>query len=79
MSVRKAIIFCYVSCGRCENQEGGYYRNAKTISQIKKATSAWVGHDVWGNLCPECQSELKRAKKELGKRKRTQSWDEWKG
>lgn len=65
MKDRRPTIFCYVSCGRCKNQEGGYYRNAKTISQIKKATSAWVEHDAWGSLCPECQQELKRQKSSI--------------
>lgn len=63
MGVRKAVIWRGIICGRCGKQGGGYYRNAKTIAELKKAASDWEYRDDYGNTCPECRRELRKTRR----------------
>ena len=61
----KARIYCEVTCCNCGGlaYKSTYYKNTTTISELKEATKDWVWDDkLYGNLCPECQKELKRNK-----------------
>ena len=61
----KAKIYCEVICCHCGGlaYKSKYYRNTSTISELKEATKDWIWDDeLHGNLCPECQKELKRNK-----------------
>ena len=58
----KAKIYCEVICCHCGGLAfgSGYYRNSSTISKLKEKTKDWVWSDEYsGNLCPDCQGELK--------------------
>lgn len=56
----KAAIWCEVSCLYCGANVGWYYRNSKSISNLKAATKNWVWDKEKGNLCPECAEKLKK-------------------
>lgn len=55
----KAVIWCEVQCSNCGDVIGWDYHNAKSISQLKEATKDWRFDRERGNLCPECQKELR--------------------
>lgn len=57
---KRAIPWCEVQCSNCGDVVGLHYRNAKTISRLKKATETWIYCDEEGNLCPECYKKLKK-------------------
>lgn len=56
----RAKIYCEVTCFHCGGlaSASGYYQNADTIRQLKKATKNWVNIDG-DNLCPDCQRKFK--------------------
>lgn len=56
----RANIWLSVSCSCCGAVIGWYYSNAKSVSQLKKATKNWVFDKEYGNLCPECWEKLKK-------------------
>ncbi len=62
---KRPVLWCEVSCCKCGDVVGFDYKNAKTISALKKATKNWKYCDEEGNLCPECFEKLK------GKKRRT--------
>ena len=56
-----AKIYCEVTCCNCGGVIGRYYRNAESISILKEHVKDWVwDNELFGNLCPECQKELKK-------------------
>lgn len=57
----KAIIWCEVSCTNCGDVIGFDYKNAKTISALKKAVKDWRYCEEAGNLCPDCYKNMKIA------------------
>ena len=59
----RAKIYCEVTCCNCGGLAfgSGYYKNTATISALKDNVKNWIWDDkLCGNLCPECQKELKR-------------------
>lgn len=56
----RAKIYCEVTCAHCGAlaSASGYYRNAETISRLKKDTKDWVCVDG-DNLCPDCYRKRK--------------------
>ena len=61
--VKRAIIWCEVVCSNCGGVIGFNYKNANTIAVLKNKTKDWVYCDDEGNLCPECQEEIKKERK----------------
>lgn len=61
--VKRAVIWCEVNCCNCGGVIGFGYRNAKTISKLKRVTKDWKYFDGEGNLCPECFEKLKNRKR----------------
>lgn len=55
----KAKIWCEVTCLYCGRSVGWSYVNAKSISNLKKATSEWSFDPDVGNLCPDCYAKFK--------------------
>lgn len=58
----KAKVYCDVTCGNCGSLAYGssYYKNTSTISKLKEATKDWIwDKELYMNLCPDCQNELK--------------------
>ena len=58
----KAKIYCEVTCCRCSGlaSKSRYYKNSETIARLKELTKDWVwDENLCGNLCPDCQKELK--------------------
>ena len=58
----RAKIYCEATCCHCGGlaYKSTYYKNASTISKLKEATKDWIwDEELCGNLCPECQKELK--------------------
>lgn len=63
----RAKIYCEVTCNNCGvlSCSSTYYKNASTISKLKEETKDWVWDEEFGgNLCPDCQEELKKASEE---------------
>ena len=63
MKGKRAKVYCEVTCCHCGGLAYGsqYYENATTISNLKEKTKDWIWSDEFcGNLCPECQEELKK-------------------
>lgn len=59
----KARIYCEVTCCYCGGLAfgSGYYKNKATIGALKENTKDWIwDNELYGNLCPECQKELKK-------------------
>ena len=56
----KAVIWMEVQCSNCDRVIGWDYINAKSVSKLKTATKDWIYDKENGNLCPECQEEIKR-------------------
>lgn len=56
----KAVIHCEVTCDRCGGVVFRQYKNAETISYLKKATKDWEYTNEFGNTCPECLKELRK-------------------
>ena len=58
---KKAVIFCSVVCEKCDNTIAVYYKNAKSISNMKKALSGWnvcwLDNGDIETLCPACQKK----------------------
>lgn len=62
----RARIYCEVTCCRCSclAYTSRYYKNTETISKIKESVKDWIwDENLCGNLCPECQEDLKRLDK----------------
>lgn len=57
---KRAILWCEVQCCNCGGVIGWYYRNAESISRLKKVTETWKYCDGLGNLCPECYEKIKK-------------------
>lgn len=55
----KVDIWCEVTCSNCGGVIGTYYRNANTISNLKKKTKDWTHTKDGDNLCPECAKQMK--------------------
>lgn len=60
--MNKAYIWCEVSCGKCGNTIGFYYKNLQTISMIKEKSKGWKWIDGMGNICPNCYEKLRQEK-----------------
>lgn len=58
----RPVIWIEIHCDNCGDVIGWNYRNAKSISKLKKATKDWIYSQEHGNICPECQRELSRKK-----------------
>lgn len=58
-----ANIWIEVACDNCGCVVGMTYKNAASITELKRITDQWVHDNEYKNLCPECQKEL------LGKKK----------
>lgn len=54
----RAKIRIEVQCANCGGVIGCYYRNANSVSCLKKKTKDWIYEGEFGNICPECQKEL---------------------
>lgn len=54
------LIWCEVSCCKCGEVIGFYYKNTKTISRLKELTKDWNYCEDTGTLCPKCYQEWKR-------------------
>lgn len=57
--MKRAVIWCEVSCSNCGGVIGFYYKNAKTISALKRKAKDWKYCGEEGNLCPDCYKEWK--------------------
>lgn len=57
---KKAIIWCECVCSNCGGVIGFDYKNAKTISALKRQIKDWKYCDEEGNLCPECYEKYKK-------------------
>ena len=63
-----AKIYCEITCNNCGVvlKGSGYYENVSIISKLKenakKANWVW-DEEFCGNLCPECQEEIKKERK----------------
>lgn len=61
----RARIYCEAMCCHCGvlAYKSTYYKNTSTISQLKESVKDWIwDEELCGNLCPECQKELKRSR-----------------
>lgn len=73
----KAKIYCEVTCNNCGALacSSTYYKNASTITKIEKQTKDWIWDEEFGgNLCPDCQEELKRETEDA---EETDVFDRW--
>ena len=64
----RAKVYCEITCNSCGAlfKGSGYYKNVSIISKLKENAKEynWVwDEDFCGNLCPECQKEIKRKRK----------------
>lgn len=59
MNRMRAIIWMEIQCSNCSSVIGWDYHNAKSVSELKKATKDWSFDEKHGNLCPKCQKELR--------------------
>lgn len=59
--MKRATIWCSVTCLKCGDSIGLEYKNAKTISKLKRLTKDWkhIG-GTWEEVCPDCYEKLKR-------------------
>ena len=57
MRHKRAVIYLDVTCCVCgSSYPSRDYKNASTISTLKKEIKDWIFDDDWcGNVCPECQ------------------------
>lgn len=55
----KAVIWCETMCCNCGGMIGYDYKNAETISKLKKEIKDWKYCEGEGNLCPECYEKWK--------------------
>ena len=58
--MKKAAVWCEVSCGDCGRAEGMFYKNSKSIQTLKEWTRDWVFDDDFGNICPDCARKKKK-------------------
>lgn len=58
--MKKAVIWCEVSCSNCGGVIGFDYRNAKTISNLKKKVKDWRYCEEEGTLCPDCYKIMEK-------------------
>ena len=64
----RAKIYCEITCNNCGVvlKGSGYYKNSSIIVKLKEIAKEanWVWDEEFcGNLCPECQKEIKRKRK----------------
>lgn len=59
---KMAVIWCEVSCSNCGGVIGFDYKNAKTISALKRKVRDWKYCGEEGNLCPDCYKAWKNKK-----------------
>ena len=64
----RAKVYCEITCSSCGAllKGSGYYKNASIISKLKSNAneSGWVWDEEFGgNLCPECQKEVKEERR----------------
>ncbi len=60
----RAKIYCEIICNNCGAllKGSGYYNNSSIISRLKENAkeSNWIwSEEFCGNLCPDCQEEMK--------------------
>lgn len=55
----RAVIWMEVQCSNCGGVIGWDYRNAKSVSKLKKATKDWICDKEHWNLCPDCQKKVR--------------------
>ena len=63
-----AKIYCEITCNSCGVllQGSGYYKNSSIISKLKENAkeNKWIWDEEFGgNLCPECQKEVKEERR----------------
>lgn len=63
---KRAVIWCEVSCSNCGGVIGFDYKNAKTISALKRKVRDWKYCGEEGNLCPDCYKAWKNGR-EMGR------------
>ena len=64
--MKNAKVYCEITCNSCGSllKGSGYYKNSSIISKLKgnAKESGWIWDEKFGgNLCPNCQEELKKA------------------
>ncbi len=57
---KRAMIWCECTCSNCGGMIGFDYKNAKTISNLKRKIEDWHYCEEEGNLCPKCYEEYKK-------------------
>lgn len=60
--MKKAIIYMEVACGHCGGIINRDYKNSTSVKWLKSATSDWRYTKEYGNVCPDCLSELNLGK-----------------
>ena len=64
----RAKVYCEITCNNCGVvlKGSGYYKNSSIIAKLKENAKEanWVWDEEFcGNLCPECQEEIKKERK----------------
>lgn len=64
----RAKVYCEITCNSCGNllKGSGYYKNSSIISKLKETAKKenWIWDEEFGgNLCPNCQEEIKEQRK----------------
>ena len=64
----RAKVYCEITCNNCGAllKGSGYYKNPSIISRLKETAKEcnWIWDEEFdGNLCPECQKEIKEERK----------------
>ena len=66
----RAKVYCEITCNNCGAllKGSGYYKNSSIIAKLKenaKEANCVCDEEFCGNLCPECQEEIKKERKSV--------------